>query len=110
MKKTQTDTNPYLCPKHGRHTLKDWLELLWATFLPPKRRLGEIHKRNKAFLKILDLDTLEHSYHAIWFGRTELRCLKAELRRRTLKAILYLLLQYVGFAKSDRLEGHRTSK
>ena len=87
--------------KLERHSLKDWLELLWITVRPARRRLLPVQRLDKADLLTLDRYIIERIYHGIWFDQTRGRYLKAELRRRALRAIRGLLLQRIWPWKSN---------
>jgi len=91
--------------KLERHSLKDWLELLWITVRPARRRLLPVQRLDKTDLLTLDRYIIERIYHGIWFDRTRGRYLKAELRRRALRAIRALLFQGIWPGKPNRFVG-----
>lgn len=88
-----------------RHTFEDWIELLWITVRPVRRRLLPVQRQDKADLLTLKTHIIERIHHGIWFDRTRERYLRVELRRRALKAILDLLLQCIWLWKSNRFGG-----
>lgn len=99
--------------KPERDSLKDWLELLWITVRPARRRLLPVQRLDKTDLLTLNRYIIERIYHGIWFDRTRGRYLKAELRRRALRAICDLLLQHIWPWKSNRFGdsvGHGANK
>lgn len=93
-----------------RHTFSDWLELLWITVRPVRRTPLQVEELDRVSLSKQDLDIIERRHHAIWFGRTGKRYLRAELRRRAVKALYRLVVEHIRSWKVDRSGDHHANK